>query len=296
MEIKVADEVWISCALLQTENPEEQAFSNSQIMERIKRENIFGSIRPGIQIHISTHCVANVAAKPNKRRMLYRLPDGRKRLFKDSDNYDTTRKNGKIIPERAEIPKKYWHLLTWYNTEYNRKGNLPPPPRSTPPPIPIDQPFVNLKENQLELFSYKCSMAPHAENCKSCELFMDEDTVKTALVAVLQSQGWDATPSMGRKHGVDILAKQNGETMLIEAKGEGSRNAMRVNYFLMALGEILQKMNNENYRYALAFPAYRQYANLIIKLPKEIKQKLKLSIYLVKKQENGTYCVGLVEY
>ena len=296
LDIKVADEVWIGCALLHKENPQEVAFSNSQVTKRIEQENIYGSIRPGIQVHISTHCVANTPAQPNKCRMLYRLPDGRKRLFKETDDFDGSRQNGKTTPNTEDIPQKYIFLIDWYVGEYNNKGKrteIPPPP--PPPPIPVK--IFTLKENQLQSFAYKCPKPTKLRSCKECTLFLEEDTIKKALEVGLSNQGWKVKTSMGRKHGTDIIATDKQDhVMLIEAKGEGSRNAMRVNYFLMVLGKLLQKMDSPSKIYGLALPAHRQYVNLIISLPDWIKQQLKLKIYLVKKQENGEYHIGLVEY
>jgi len=120
MDIKVADEVWIGTALLHYEKPSAKSFSNNQILYRIKQENIFGAIRPDIQTHIISHCVANKPAQPNRCRMLYSLRDGTKRLFRDTDNCDLSRVNGKTKPNEEDVPEKYRYLLNWYNGEYNR--------------------------------------------------------------------------------------------------------------------------------------------------------------------------------
>ena len=134
MDIKVADEVWISLALLQYENLSAKSFSNKQIINRIKKENIYGSVRPGIQTHIVSHCLANKPAKPNRCRMLFSLSDGTKRLYRDSDNCHSSRRNGKTQPKKSDIPKKYRYLLDWYNNEYNRakKRGIKEKTRSTP--------------------------------------------------------------------------------------------------------------------------------------------------------------------
>lgn len=127
MDIKVADEVWIGTALLHYENPSSKSFSNTLILERIKQENIFGIIRPGIQTHIVSHCLANKPAQPNTCRMLYVLPDRTKRLYKVSDNCHPSRQNGKTMPNKDDIPKKYSSLIDWYKNEYNRAATKDPP-------------------------------------------------------------------------------------------------------------------------------------------------------------------------
>lgn len=48
ISIKVADEVWIGCALLHYENPKREDFRTGEIVGRVARENIFGSLRPGV--------------------------------------------------------------------------------------------------------------------------------------------------------------------------------------------------------------------------------------------------------
>ncbi len=118
-KIKVADEVWIACALLHKENPNKHDFSIREILERIERENIFGEIRPGIYVHLNLHCVANKAPNPAKYRMLYETEHGRRRLFKSTDYYHPEREGGKVKPNAHEIPEKYRYLLDWYEKQYN---------------------------------------------------------------------------------------------------------------------------------------------------------------------------------
>jgi hypothetical protein len=118
--VKVADEVWIACALLHKENPDKEDFSVGEILEKIRQENIFGKVRPGIYVHLNLHCVANKAPNPAKYRMLYETKHGRRRLFRSRDYYHLERNGGKVKPNKHEIPEKYWYLLDWYETEYDK--------------------------------------------------------------------------------------------------------------------------------------------------------------------------------
>ena len=68
-------------------------------------------------------------------------------------------------------------------------------------------------------------------------------------------------------------------------KGCGSRQAMRVNYFLAILGEVLQRMDSEYCEYFIALPKMQQYENLWNKLPALAKQRTKVGLILV--DENG---------
>jgi hypothetical protein len=69
--VKVADEVWIATALLHRENPKREDFTVAEIVERARRENISGKLRPSVQVHVYLHCVANRPPNPGCHRMLY---------------------------------------------------------------------------------------------------------------------------------------------------------------------------------------------------------------------------------
>jgi hypothetical protein len=60
---------------------------------------------------------------------------------------------------------------------------------------------------------------------------------------------------LGRERGIDILATQDGERWVIEAKGQAARGLQQVNYFLGALGELVQRMDRDEARYGLALPS-----------------------------------------
>jgi hypothetical protein len=112
---------------------------------------------------------------------------------------------------------------------------------------------------------------------------MSEDDAKQKLKAWLESQGWDTTVAWGRQHGIDILAQKKGKRWIIEVKGSGSRNAMRVNYFLAIIGETLQRMNDPDSKYSIAFPDMRQFRNLWARLPELAKTRTTISALFVRK-------------
>lgn len=113
-ELKVADEVWIAAALLHREHPERTDFSIEEIVERVKREGLFGSLRPGVYVHVVQHCVANRAPNPGRYRMLYETGDGRRRLVRKGDAEHPGRRDAKRTPARCEMPESYRGLLEWY--------------------------------------------------------------------------------------------------------------------------------------------------------------------------------------
>ena len=119
-EIKVADETWIATALLHREHPEAQDFAVAEIVERAAKENIFGSLRPGVYVHANTHCVANRAPDPGRYRMLFETKPDRRRLYREGDPIHPQR-TGKIKPRADQIPEQYRYLLDWYDSEYANK-------------------------------------------------------------------------------------------------------------------------------------------------------------------------------
>ena len=115
--ILVADEAWVGLALLHREQPDEQSFKARQILERVKAEQATSELRPGIQVHISLHNVANVAPNPAPYRMFWKLPDDTYRLFRPGDHAHPFRK-GKMKPDREQLPEKYHYVLDWYEQDY----------------------------------------------------------------------------------------------------------------------------------------------------------------------------------
>jgi hypothetical protein len=112
--IKVADEVWIATALLHRENPAASDFSIEEILERARREGIHDPLRPGVYVHIISHCVANRAPNPGRYRMLFETSEGRRRLFRLGDAYHPAREGSKTAPAPEDLPEKYGQLLQWY--------------------------------------------------------------------------------------------------------------------------------------------------------------------------------------
>lgn len=121
--IKVADEVWIACALLHREHPRRADFEVSEIVERAQEEAIAGVLRPGVYAHAVQHCVANRAPNPGRYRMLYQTSKATRRLFRRGDAYHPAREGAKILPDKEEIPSKYHPLLEWYVAVYDKKEN-----------------------------------------------------------------------------------------------------------------------------------------------------------------------------
>ncbi|MDQ2786537.1 MAG: MarR family transcriptional regulator [Chloroflexota bacterium] len=152
----------------------------------------------------------------------------------------------------------------------------------TEPPLPVASVSTLEDDTSVRAFAY------HGEKGLS------EDNVKAAVAAVLQVDGWETDIRWRHIHGIDIAASRGDERLILEAKGEGSRNPMRVNYFLGALGELLQRMESPNVRYGIAVPAHRQFVGLILRLPIWVRSHLNLCFYLVRQTDAGEYEVGYI--
>lgn len=112
--VRVADEVWIAVALLHREQPARLDFTVEEIVERAKQESIAGAQRPGLYVHVQQHCVANRPPNPGRYRILYETGPGRRRLFRQGDDYHPEREGSKTVPDIGEIPEIYAGLLSWY--------------------------------------------------------------------------------------------------------------------------------------------------------------------------------------
>lgn len=116
----IANAIWLATAELHRENQNAVDFSVQEIIERVIRENLVDGFRPGLQVHASKHCVASKSPNPGPHRMLHETTRGRRRLFRRSDPFHKDRRNGKVRPEKKELPERYQPLVDWYDTVYSQ--------------------------------------------------------------------------------------------------------------------------------------------------------------------------------
>lgn len=121
---------------------------------------------------------------------------------------------------------------------------------------------------------------------KPSYLPLSEDHLKVVLQELLLLQGWNVNVAWGKLRGIDIDANRGNERWIIEVKGSGSLQPMRVNYFIGILGELLQRMDDPNAKYSIALPDMKQYRGLWQRLPRLAKDRTNISILFVK--EDGT--------
>ena len=120
-KVLVADQCWVALASLHREHPARTSFTAREILDRITRQST-GALRPGVQVHIYLHNVANLPPNSATYRLFYKLPDGTYRLFRPGDVAHPARK-GKITPESSELPPEYHDLLAWYDQVYSRQAS-----------------------------------------------------------------------------------------------------------------------------------------------------------------------------
>lgn len=121
------------------------------------------------------------------------------------------------------------------------------------------------------------------------DLSLSEDVLKKHLKNWLIQNGWEVQVAWGHSQGIDICAMKDNKRWVIEVKGEGSRQPMRVNYFLAILGETLQRMNDSESDYSIALPDLQQFRNLWDRLPTLAKQRTGISIVFVDHSGRITY-------
>jgi len=110
---------------------------------------------------------------------------------------------------------------------------------------------------------------------------LSEDELKEHLEKWLTTNDWTVTVAWGKSRGVDILATRRKERWIIEVKGHGSLQPMRVNYFIAMLGEILQRMVDPESKYSIAMPDVSQFRGLWARLPELAKKRTQITALFV---------------
>jgi hypothetical protein len=119
---------------------------------------------------------------------------------------------------------------------------------------------------------------------------LTEDEVKAAVHDYLAAQGFEVVIAWGRIRGIDIDARHpDGPRYVIEAKAEVALQPQQVNYFIGALGELVQRMDDPNAIYGLALPDNRQYRGLVARLPTLARRRLGLVVFWVRRDADGLH-------
>lgn len=122
---------------------------------------------------------------------------------------------------------------------------------------------------------------------------LTESVVVSAVVAALTRRGFSVKT---RNRGPDIEAFSSREVLLMEAKGECLVPATCYQLLMQALGQILLRMNDEHGDYAVALPWQAPYVDLARRVPKGVRQTLRLSFWFVaaRSGEGKDYLIGIL--
>lgn len=112
---------------------------------------------------------------------------------------------------------------------------------------------------------------------------LNEEAIKQIIYNKLVSEDWQVEIAWGKTHGADVVAQKGNQKWIIEIKGCGSLNAMRVNYFLSIIGELLQRMDDSNAKYSIALPNMKQFRKLWERFPKLAKERTTISAMFISK-------------
>jgi len=124
-QLTIHAEVWIAAKILSLEK---KKFTSRELKDIVWRE--FQDKRPGVQIHINQHCVANALANPNKLRYLTRLDQGLYKLFEEGDPFHESRAGSRTEPDRALVPEKYQYLFGKSQPQTRKVETTKEPPQS----------------------------------------------------------------------------------------------------------------------------------------------------------------------
>ena len=99
--MKIHVEVYLAAHALAQD---QDSFTPAELRREIERR--FGDTRPGVQTHISAHCVANAPKNIGMpSNYLLRLGDGRMRLFDPTrDIPHPSRRDARTTPDRRDLP------------------------------------------------------------------------------------------------------------------------------------------------------------------------------------------------
>jgi hypothetical protein len=108
-----------------------------------------------------------------------------------------------------------------------------------------------------------------------------EKRIKQVLEKYLSSHGWEPEIAWGFTHGIDIEARDGQRRWIIEVKGSEPMDLMPVNSFVSVLGKLLQRMDDPNAKYSIAFPDLEHFRRLWERLPDLAKRRTGISALFV---------------
>jgi hypothetical protein len=106
--VKIHVEVFVASRLLSRSR---DTFTGQDL--RVEIQRLFGDTRPGVDTHISAHCVANAPKNAGTvHNYIWRLDHSLFRLFqRATDIPHASRMNADHLPHVEDVPRQYRHLL-----------------------------------------------------------------------------------------------------------------------------------------------------------------------------------------
>ena len=108
--LKIHVEVFIASRML---SQRQGSFTTEELRREVER--LFGDTRPGVNAHISAHCVANAPRSAQTvYNYLWRIERGHLRTFDPvSDRPHPSRADAAFVPKAEDVPPEYRHLAHW---------------------------------------------------------------------------------------------------------------------------------------------------------------------------------------
>jgi len=106
---------------------------------------------------------------------------------------------------------------------------------------------------------------------------ISEKEIKKILSCYLTFQGWQIENHEDNRNNIDISARLGSGRWIIQVKGTGSSQPLKVNNFLSVLGEILQRMDDPYTKYSIAFPDKKEFHRLWGRLPGLAKSRIEIT-------------------
>lgn len=158
--------------------------------------------------------------------------------------------------------------------------------REAPAKLPIPNP------ERITIHEYT-GWGPLLEGAYSGRTGLTESVVVSAVVAALTRRGYSVKT---RNRGPDIEAFSSREVLLVEAKGECLLPATCYQLLMLALGQILLRMDGGQGNYAVALPWQAPFVELVRRVPKGVRQRLRLSFWFVaaRSGEGKDYLIGIL--
>lgn len=112
--------------------------------------------------------------------------------------------------------------------------------------------------------------------------YLPEKKIKYILGEFLASKGWGHKPdSTAINRDIGIEATRGNEKWIIEIESPDTLTNEITYSFVSALGRILQRMENKNYKYSIALPDIKPFRRLWERLPELAKNRAKITVLFV---------------